>query len=268
MTGRLEYKYLVPDDRLPLLRRDIAPYVDLDPFVRHRDPAEYTVRSIYFDTPHLACFEDKIEGIRIRRKFRLRSYNDPASDSLVFLEIKRKYANYVSKDRAALTHAHLEEFMRTLDVDRYVVSSSNLSQRRDDACRFVYHYCRDGLSPTALVVYDREAFVGRFEANLRLTFDKNLRSICLPSLDMLFCDSGFTSRLRGYFVLEVKFYGGLPSWLLSAVRRYSLARMAISKYAICLERGHAPRCFRPDIRGIRNRTQAATTPSTRESVCA
>jgi hypothetical protein len=50
--------------------------------------AEYTVRSVYFDSPQFNA-TTKIDGVR-PQKFRIRGYNLQQEDSLTFLEIKRR----------------------------------------------------------------------------------------------------------------------------------------------------------------------------------
>ena len=93
-----------------------------------------------------------------------------------------------------------------------------------------------------LVVYDREAFFGRFDRSLRITFDKNLRSTVFPSLDGLFEDQGLKYAMAKHLIFEVKFFrSALPAWVQSIVSRYDLPRMALSKFSICLDAHKVPR---------------------------
>ena len=54
----------------------------------HNGSQGYRIRSLYFDTIHEKDYEDKIDGLEIRRKIRLRIY-DPAAD-FAMLEMKQK----------------------------------------------------------------------------------------------------------------------------------------------------------------------------------
>lgn len=62
-----------------------------------------TVHSIYFDTLHLACFQEKIEGDCYKRKYRLRWYDVPGEESQsstrAFFEIKYRYGSARDKLR-------------------------------------------------------------------------------------------------------------------------------------------------------------------------
>ncbi len=239
MACRLEYKFLVPNSHLDDLRADLLPYVARDPLGGAQGSGAYTVRSIYCDTPRMQSYDDKADGLKVRSKFRIRGYDRPKPDSVIYLEIKKKYGNFIEKHRAPLLHCDLKSFLAAPDIDRHIICSSGTSQERCNAERFVYHYCRYGLLPSALVVYDREAFLGRFDPTLRLTFDKSLRRTVFPALETLYDDHALECAMPGTFTFEVKFFRcALPAFVRSIITRYGLQRMALSKYVICLDAGH------------------------------
>ena len=61
----------------------------------HNGVQGYTIRSLYFDTPDNDDFMDKIDGLELRRKIRLRIY-DPEND-FAMLEMKQKEGAYQKK---------------------------------------------------------------------------------------------------------------------------------------------------------------------------
>ncbi|MFQ5651623.1 MAG: VTC domain-containing protein [bacterium] len=232
---RLEYKFLVHDDALARLRADLMPFMHVDQHSQSRKVQEYTVRSIYFDTPKLDFYVEKIEGERVRKKLRIRGYNDRTAQSIVFLEIKRKYENSIAKDRSPLYFSDLDMFLRTSDVEQYVLSSNGHVGSALSAHRFLFNLKRRSLRPVVLVVYDREAFFCKFNGDLRITFDKNMRCLAFPTMNDLFIETDLTFSLRNHFVLEIKFYSGFPKWLQSIIEQHDLKRSALSKYTICLD---------------------------------
>ena len=235
MSGRVEYKFLVPNSLLDPIRAALVPYMRPDPFGERPDKNEYTVRSIYYDTAQYSCYLEKLDGLELRRKFRIRGYGEPDEGSLVFLEIKRKRGSAIGKHRAPLRHVDLASFLASPNIERDVLANKR-SQARDDARRFLYYYYRMGLRPTVLVVYDREPFFGRFDSSLRMTFDKNLRGQVSPRLSDLYRDAGLSLAMAQHFIFEVKFFrGALPAWAIQLVRRFGLQRMALSKYTICMD---------------------------------
>lgn len=230
---RTELKYLVAETHLEALRGVLAPFAAGD---RHGEGFEgrgYTVRSIYFDTPSLRYYHEKEAGLKQRRKLRVRAYNAPAVEAPVYLEIKRKDEMTVAKDRAPVRYHDLDALLRTGDVAAYVATPD--VRRREQARHFLYHFYRHRLQPTCLTVYEREAFEGRFDPTLRITFDRNLRGKAYPSWPDLRADVGLRHVHPGFFIMEVKFDTAFPAWLRPVLGRYGLRPQALSKYCLCLE---------------------------------
>jgi hypothetical protein len=233
--GRLEYKYLVPTELLDVIRADIHPFLTIDQYAGRREPNEYTIKSVYYDTPAMNCYYEKLDGVDIRKKFRIRGYNDTQGADLIFLEIKRKNNNFISKNRAPLHYRDVDALFATRDIDRYVLQMSANGQGRDDARRFFYYYFRLRLSPQIMVVYDREAFFGRFDDTLRITLDKNLRSAPCTFQAGLHLPCPYRLVMPKHFIFELKFYGRLPAWVNEMINRYQLPRLALSKYTLSLD---------------------------------
>ena len=84
---RKEYKYYAPYILLEPLRQRFLQNMTNDPFCQGEREKLYTVRSIYFDTPHLLFYYEKLDGLKIRKKLRIRTYNNYCQDSKAFIEI-------------------------------------------------------------------------------------------------------------------------------------------------------------------------------------
>lgn len=98
MTVRYERKYLVKNELLEALRNRLQAFVRPDTFaLRPNALPEYTVRSIYYDSPTFNSYFEKVEGLKDRKKLRIRGYNSPEKVCKVFLEIKRKLENRIAK---------------------------------------------------------------------------------------------------------------------------------------------------------------------------
>lgn len=231
---RLEYKFLVKNSLLDDLRQALMPYIYFDEYSEAGTGKEYTVRSIYFDSVKLEDYFDKLAGIKVRKKLRIRGYNKKDENSLVFAEIKRKHDNFVSKNRAPLYFRDVEEFLVTSNYNDLILKKANFIDALGDAKKFVYLKTIKNCSPIVLVTYDREAFYSKFDSTLRITFDKNVRSKPLPGIGNLY-DDDLKLAMPGYFVLETKFFGGYPTWLQKIVRQFDLSRQSISKYTTCVD---------------------------------
>lgn len=230
MKNRLEYKYLVPVEQTSRLRTDLLRYLTPDEYAAARPGHEYTVRSIYMDSPDFKCYYEKLDGIQKRKKFRIRGYNTSSDNSAIFFEIKHKYENFISKTRARTSYGKLQQVL----ADRHNGEQCSADERQYFNT-FFYHYEMKRLEPKALIVYDREAFECKFGSQLRITFDKNLRSKTSSHTSQLFEDDGLQLLYPKEFVLEVKFFQVLPMWIKTVLEKYDLTRLAVSKYTSAID---------------------------------
>ena len=184
---------------------------------------EYFIRSLYFDDLDDNAFRDKLDGLEVRDKIRLRYYNlDP---SLVKLECKHKQDSYVKKESVDLTQEECEQLLR----GRYTCLLHKDSKfARSMYARFATGY----YLPRVVVDYTREAYVFPLE-DVRVTFDKGLRT-GLRRVDLFNPDLITYPALEGQdMVMEVKYNRYLPTDIRSLIQAAHLQRNAISKYCIC-----------------------------------
>lgn len=238
MISRLEYKYLAPVSLLPQIRSEVLIYANYDPYADMRPNKEYTVRSIYLDTMNLRCYWEKIDGYKIRNKFRIRVYNEEKDYSLAFLEIKRKNENFISKDRAKLYLKDLLPLLQSKKADEYLLERTSGDIELEEANRFLFHYHSKQLFPANLVVYEREAFMGKFGFDLRVTFDKNLRGSIKPTFNDFYKEVDLNYPFKDFFILEIKFHQKYPFWIQQMIIKYNLQRISVSKYTNCIDINH------------------------------
>jgi len=235
---RIERKYLVPDDRLDALRKRLLPFLDPDSYTHENELGirEYTVRSIYFDSRDLACYYEKHEGIMLRRKFRIRGYDNAEPGSRVVLEIKRKFEARQKKYRSYVMFRNVEKLLQSGDINKYVVSNRNNGPALAEASKFMYNINKRQLRPTCLIVYEREAYYGRFDRSVRITFDKNIRSRLYPAVSSLFDGEGMKNLFSNHFIMEVKYFRHeMPAWARSVVQEFRLRNEALSKYTLGID---------------------------------
>ena len=233
---RNEIKYFVHNSKIDTLRKMILPFVKLDKHSQMMPDKQYTVRSIYFDTPSYDFYFEKVEGIKHRKKFRLRGYNtiDDGTHT-VFFEIKRKYENPIKKNRAPSTFNEAMEIFKGKNIESVISNSAKFPEAVDDAKRFFFHYHQRQLRPVILVIYEREAFLGACDETIRVTFDKNLRGVAFPSVDELYSEDRARSSIKDHFILEVKYNDYYPSWMKPIIGIMGLRRQSASKYVMSID---------------------------------
>jgi SPX domain protein involved in polyphosphate accumulation len=84
--SRTEYKYLISFGLAEELKEYFSRYTVLDSANLGGKP--YVIRSIYFDSPSLTAYKEKLNGDHERLKVRVRSYSD-IKEKKVFLELKK-----------------------------------------------------------------------------------------------------------------------------------------------------------------------------------
>lgn len=220
---RHELKYYINTAQYEVLARMLRALLDRD---SHADEnAEYHIRSLYFDTVFDDALLDKVAGTQNRDKYRIRIYN--CSDSLIRMECKSKFDNYIAKRQAVISRDLCEQLIAG--------DPTGLENTSSGLLREVFREMRLSLlRPVVIVDYVREAYMHPVE-DVRITFDKQLRT-------GLFSHDLFNPRLptipplsTDLIILEVKFNQFLPQYLkevLSLAAGWS-QRSAISKYTLC-----------------------------------
>ncbi|MCR5602820.1 MAG: polyphosphate polymerase domain-containing protein, partial [Lachnospiraceae bacterium] len=129
----------------------------------HNFGGGYMVRSLYFDTVNDDDFYDKLDGLEIRRKIRLRIY-DPRSDSAK-LELKEKTGQNQRKRSLTVTR---EEAERLIAGD-YDVLLNRADEFADELYCRMKQYC---YIPKCIVQYYRTAYAESVN-DTRVTFDRD-----------------------------------------------------------------------------------------------
>lgn len=224
MERRYEFKYLIRPELVEMVRLFLESCLTRDRFCDNRDSNDYSVRSIYFDSPTFECFHAKMSGEKHREKFRLRTYNSPGC-APYFLECKRRIGLLCAKDRIEMAPPVVRA-LQELDYDG--LQRMELSHRKVWD-RFFFVLYRRAYIPVLLVAYEREAFRDP-EEEIRVCLDKNLRARMFPELGSIYEEDRMEYSLRDYAILEIKFSQLIPQWMEQLQTRFRLKRQACSKY--------------------------------------
>lgn len=216
---RHEWKHEISYADMLALRQRLRAVMARDP---HAVGGSYQIRSLYFDNLADKALREKIDGVNLREKFRIRLYNrDP---SVIHLEKKARRGGLGTKFSAPLTAA---EAQRIVDGDTAWMMESGRDLVRELCCKMRYQ----GLRPRTIVEYTREPFVFR-PGNVRVTLDYNIRT-GLSCRDFLNPDCVTVPAGDAPILLEVKWDAFLPDIIRDAVQTPGRRVEAFSKYAQC-----------------------------------
>ena len=217
---RHEWEHEISRADLFAIRQRLRAVAETDP---HAVDGKYQIRSLYFDNLYDKALREKVDGVNLREKFRIRCYN--GDTSFLVLEKKSKINGLGTKFSARLTAG---EAQRIVDGD--------VDWMAEAADRPVVQelYCKmrsQGLRPTTIVDYTREPYIYR-PGNVRVTFDYDIRT-GLRRTDFLNPECPTIPAGNAPILLEVKWDSFLPSVIRDAVQTPGRRVTAFSKYAQC-----------------------------------
>ncbi|MBO5337483.1 MAG: polyphosphate polymerase domain-containing protein [Lachnospiraceae bacterium] len=212
---RYELKYLLTRKQKEIIQNAMEAYMMGDEY------GKSTICNIYFDTPDSLLIRRSLEKPIYKEKLRVRSYGRAKENSTVFVELKKKYKSVVYKRRVSATQ---KEAMDYLGKGIPMPIQNQITEEIDYAMELYQN-----LQPAVYLSYEREAFYGKEDRELRITFDEN---ILWRNEDISLCSEVYgTSILEpGMVLMEVKIAGAMPLWLSRLLSENQIYKTSFSKY--------------------------------------
>jgi hypothetical protein len=228
--NRFELKYVITLQQAERFKTALRAY--LIPDEHGNGNGRYPVSSLYYDSPDLRCYQEKVDGIRFRRKLRLRRYETGAAlteETPIFLEIKQRVDRVTQKRRAILPYGdalrlcHDREIPEHRPEDKAVI---------DEIYVYLWQY---NLRPVSIVRYERQAFIGTaYDIGLRVTFDTALSFQAYP-LRLHELPTALPILPADLTVMEIKVNDRIPTWLTELISAHNLQLIRVSKYCRSIE---------------------------------
>ena len=214
---RYELKYLITKDQMDTILGVMEPYTKPDAY------GITTIRNLYFDTPSYRLIRESIEKPDYKEKLRIRSYTTATDESTVFVELKKKYEGVVYKRRLSLSEKDATDWIiRGLGLKQ----TSQISREID---YFIRYY--ENPSPKVYLAYDRTAYFGTSDPDLRITFDSN---IIFREDDLSLKSPAYGTKILrdGYILMEIKTSASIPLWLTRTLAELGISKTSFSKYGV------------------------------------
>ena len=161
---RQELKYTLTEADSIMTASRLSVFMKRDIHVGERK--EYLIRSLYFDNLYDKALQEKLSGVGIRDKFRIRYYD--FDQEFIRLEKKSKRYSLGHKYQCRVTVEEVEKILHQ-DWDWMVTDERPL-------IRELYLKMKLELfRPVVIVDYRREPFTYA-PGNVRITFDRDIRS--------------------------------------------------------------------------------------------
>jgi hypothetical protein len=235
--NRYEIKYLVPEHGIPELRDRLSRRMAVD---ANTGGALERVSSLYYDTRDFRFYWEKIEGLKFRRKLRIRAYGEPDSineDSQVFVEIKQRTNRVTQKRRVALPYRYALMLCSGKPVP------DDIGIRPAFANEVLTMVTAGDLQPAAVTTYLRDPYIGvDADIGMRITIDHR---VCGRRLDLDLSTDAMNQFLipQKLAILEVKANERVPTWFTDLAAEFELSTARISKYCKAIEAHANPAGF-------------------------
>lgn len=217
---RYEKKYCLTLAQQQAILQEMQPYMKKDAY------GQYTICNLYYDTDDWRLIRTSLEKPLYKEKLRVRSYGTPAPDGNVFVEIKKKYDGVVYKRRITA---------RADEADFLVSGFCPAGQLGQIGREIKWFQQRNRTRPKVFIGYDRLAFAGIDDSELRITFDTNIRWRT-TDLDLRCGDYGVPLGGYGDVLMEIKIPGTAPLWLAHLLSEAGVFSTSFSKYGSCYSR--------------------------------
>ena len=230
--SRFEMKYIIRKSISKSIQKEIKNFMIYDGYANKELKKNYFVRSLYFENNNYSNFNEKVDGVKLRHKYRIRTYSNKLDKNTpIFLELKGRENERTYKIRFFIEQNDLNLFFEKKNYfklkktysDNYLIE------------QFVFDCYRKNLSPKILVDYNRTPYINKSGLYFRLTFDNNIVSLSNSSLYSTGLNFGWRECLAGFTILEVKFESSIPAWFQRIIQSRQLQIRSISKFVIATD---------------------------------
>lgn len=214
---RYEKKFLINNIQREILRNTLSAVLYLDSNIKNPD-GSYFIRSLYFDDYKDTSYNQVLDGISKREKYRIRYYDlDP---SYITLEKKSKENNLGKKDKDKLSPEMVVK----------LITNEEIETKKPVVLELQAKMKADLYKPAIIIDYERKAFTYPIN-DVRITIDYNIS--CSYDISNFFERDVNSIPLldKNMSILEVKYNDFLPDIIKQLINIKNLEITSFSKYA-------------------------------------
>jgi hypothetical protein len=224
LAKRYELKYRIPESLAQQIKGYVTSFLGPDPYTKRWPDGQYSICSLYLDSSRFDLFRETEMDKCNRFKLRIRGYDDDPN-SPIFFEIKRKLNGIIYKSRARAGKDQIPEILKGHFLPPQATEADKTTLKQ-----FVHYTQCLTARPIALIRYKREAYEGETDTKVRVTFDRQLCYLSTNKPVFKMNGEGWKRIPIDFVVLEIKFTGFFPAWLVDLTRMFNLNRQSMSKY--------------------------------------
>jgi hypothetical protein len=245
-SSRFELKYVIEESRAVAVADFVSSFLRPSEHNGSGPIRGHPVISLYMDSPDYFFFRQSYTGHKNRMKLRIRFYDDEWKRP-AFLEVKRRVAEVICKDRAMISREGVRQILsQGWPTQPYFADPSQLvhGKRRQDVNDDFWGFANRVKATGALyVAYYREIWEAPDDEELRVTFDRYIHGSRYDGSGRLQVPTrGWRPYLPPYLapfpkdgvILELKFDNRAPLWMFDLVKIFNLRQTPVCKYSACI----------------------------------
>jgi hypothetical protein len=245
-SARFELKYVIEEARAVAVAEFVSSYLSPSEHNGSGPIRGHPVISLYLDSPDFFFFRQSYTGHKNRMKLRIRFYDNEWKRP-AFLEVKRRVAEVICKDRAMISREGVRQILcNGWPKNPYFAEGGELihGKRRQDVNEDFWRYANIAKACGAIFVsYYREIWESRTDDELRVTFDRYIHGSRYDGSGRLQVPNrGWRPYLPPYLapfpmdgvILELKFDNRAPLWMFDLVKIFNLRQTPVCKYSACI----------------------------------
>jgi hypothetical protein len=214
---RYEQKYLLNQFQYDEILRILPEFAREDEFGRS------TVYSVYYDTDDYKITKRLFDKSDYKEKLRMRSYGVPRQGDTVYVELKKKLNGISYKQRIPVSFTGTGFFLNP---------GPNFNSAYSGEINWFLQYYNP--SPKFMLWYDRLAFRGLENKNLRITFDTRVRWRYFAVNSRQEHD-GYPLLAENIYLMELKVDNSIPFFLSCLLAKLKIFPVSFSKHKTAYE---------------------------------
>ena len=247
---RKEIKYIITKEQKEEILKRLSNYITLDEYASNK--GTYEVFNLYFDNCDNDIIRYNNSKPKYKEKFRVRAYSKLINeDSIVYLEIKKKFKGYGNKRRVSMKYRDYLNFINQdfkkreseLFVDYYQRIKKIEYLDKDGKEKYLenqilkeilYLFYLNDLKPACFISSIRNAYFDSLNNDIRITFDQDI----IVRGDNVSFDFFDGKRLldENHIIMEIKISNAMPLYLVNVLSDLKIYSQGFSKYGKFFER--------------------------------
>lgn len=207
---RNEKKYVLSQEKYERVTEKLKDFILPDKYPFNR------LMTVYYDSDDYRLINKSIEKPLYKEKLRIRSYSPPLDNDKVFVELKKKFDGVVYKRR---TKAIYKDVLNNIGDCKFE------DNQIEKEIKYLFGIYKN-LKPKIYISCDRLYYIGKNSADLRITFDGNLKY----RFDDAYLNKNINDKLlTDKKIMEIKVSGAIPLWFSRILNELEIYPSSFSK---------------------------------------